>query len=773
MNKKLAIIAVATTVLIILGGFNSTMFYTTQYLTSQQGYSFSVSSAVSWWDCNWSYCKKITIDHTKVQASQSNYPVLLHRDADADLATYAQSDGDDICFVDRYNTTKYPHEIEEYNSTTGELTAWVKLPSVSSTEDTILYMYYGNPTCSNQQNISGTWNSNYAMVQHLNESSGVIYDSTSNDNDGTNNGATYNSSAKIDGAYDFVSGDKDYIRVTEDPTLNITQKVTVSAWIKTPSLEDHSLIASKGRDNAYTLYASESASYKPRFSIWDSGVEQPVDSNYIVTDDKWHYVVGTFNGTQLRIYIDGELNNTASYTGDIDTTVNDLIIGEDTGLGPKEAFNGVIDELRISNINRSTAWINTSYYTMYDPGNFTAFGKQEIPNVAPAQSNPVPSNGATGINPNPTLYITVNDTNADAMNVTFRTNASGTWQDIGSNNTVYNGTYSQTPTNMNQWGTKYWWSVNVTDGELWNNQTYNFTTTTFNYITFYFDDYNTSEAWPNNPEYMVDGSTTTFANCEVGTHVQNLINNTCDGTNLGTIEKVEIRCYGDDSDNVQATYLSPVFNGTTDGNNYDADISPERWSNYSDITNDPAGPGIGNWTWTDIQNLDMDVEANGVLTFGNDYVARVEIRVNYSTSPYLYTFNNGRYTRLTDFIPGANSREKEYTQSIDITKKTDTHDGILKLKITEELNETTYLDCLYIKVDETQVIKPAIIINNVDKKPLEYKIFSSWMYKQLLKESDNEYFIMNTGDEYIIEFIIPTRYHKIEFVAEGYYIKQV
>ncbi|RLF49965.1 MAG: hypothetical protein DRN24_07295, partial [Thermoplasmata archaeon] len=542
----------------------------TTYLNTNSPTTFATFSSQIGILSTWSYRKQIWINASMVQSDLTNFPVLI-KTIDSDLKNNALSNGYDILFTNSSvswtsgsYTDKLSHEIEKYDNTTGELIAWVNVTSISSTTNTSIYMYYGNTLCTaNREDPAGVWDSYYVMVQHLEENTGSILDSTTNDNDGSNNGATYNSSAKIDGAYDFVSSETDYIRITEDPTLNITQKITVSAWIKTPSLEDHSLIASKGRDNAYTLYASESASYKPRFSIWDSGVEQPVDSNYLVTDGNWHYVVGTFNGTQLRIYIDGELNNTASYTGDIDTTVNDLIIGEDTGLGPKEAFNGVIDELRISNINRSTAWINTSYYTMYDPGNFTAFGKQEIPNVAPAQSKPVPSNGATGINPNPTLYITVNDTNADAMNVTFRTNASGTWQDIGSNNTVYNGTYSQTPTNMNQWGTKYWWSVNVTDGELWNNQTYNFTTTTFNYITFYFDDYNTSEAWPNNPGYMVDGSTTTFANCGTGTHVQNLINNTCNGTNLGTIEKVEIRCYGDDSDDVTATYLRPVFNGTT------------------------------------------------------------------------------------------------------------------------------------------------------------------------------------------------------------------
>jgi len=225
MNKKLMIIAVATTVMLIFGGISTNYLYGTQYMESKSGYSYTISAAVDWWDCNWSYCKEIRIDHTKVQSDQSNYPVLLRRDSDSDLAAHAQDDGDDIVFVDSSNATVFPHEIEEYNGATGELTAWVKVSSVSSTEDTILYMYYGNPTCSNQQNVTGTWDSNFKMVQHLNESSGTLLDSTSNDNDGTNNGAAYNSNAQIDGGYDFDGSDN--ITVSDNNSLDITSGITI------------------------------------------------------------------------------------------------------------------------------------------------------------------------------------------------------------------------------------------------------------------------------------------------------------------------------------------------------------------------------------------------------------------------------------------------------------------------------------------------------------------------------------------------------------------
>jgi hypothetical protein len=234
VKKKLAVLAILLTFTILFSGFQSSMFYGTEYMTSKPSYLFTVDAAYTWWDCNWSYCKKITIDHTKVESDQVNFPVLLYEATDSDLASHAQPDGGDIIFVNQWNSTQYKHEIETFDSSTGELYAWVNVTSLSSTSDTILYMYYGNPTCTNQWNITQTWESDYIMVQHLNESSGSLQDSTINEIDGTNNGATYNSTGKIEGGYDFDGNDN--ITATDNSSLDITEEITLEGWVKDPPL---------------------------------------------------------------------------------------------------------------------------------------------------------------------------------------------------------------------------------------------------------------------------------------------------------------------------------------------------------------------------------------------------------------------------------------------------------------------------------------------------------------------------------------------------------
>jgi hypothetical protein len=195
---------------------------------------------------NWSYRKTITIDHTKVSSDQTNFPVLINLPSDASLASHAQTSGNDILFTASSTSwgtgtenDKLDHEIEKFNSATGELQAWVRIPALSSTVDTVLYMYYGNAVATNQQNKPGVWSTSTAMVQHLAETSGTHYDSTANANNGTpHNGVVQGTTGQIDGADSF-DGVNDYIDASNGASLNIGNDTVLSQqYVQNTSTED-------------------------------------------------------------------------------------------------------------------------------------------------------------------------------------------------------------------------------------------------------------------------------------------------------------------------------------------------------------------------------------------------------------------------------------------------------------------------------------------------------------------------------------------------------
>jgi len=117
--------------------------------------------------------------------------------------------------------------------------------------------------------------------------------------------------------------------------------------------------------------------------------------------------------------------------------------------------------------------------TDYGSGNWTNITFNFITrpeNYIPVISNTNPSNGQTEVDFNPTLIIEVNDKDNDSLNITFKTNVTGIWADIGSYHNVGNGTYTQNTSNMTQLAKTYYWSINVSDENSgWINETYYFT----------------------------------------------------------------------------------------------------------------------------------------------------------------------------------------------------------------------------------------------------------------------------------------------------------
>jgi len=149
-------------------------------------------------------------------------------------------------------------------------------------------------------------------------------------------------------------------------------------------------------------------------------------------------------------------------------------------------------------------------------------------------------------------------------------------------------------------------------------------------VTYYFNSYDNKEYWVNNPSYIVDGSTSNYASTSSDGQVELCNGNTCSGTDLGIISKVEIRVHGYFSGDPRDIILRPVLGGTSDGNNYNYQAASGQgiWSPWFDITAESGAP----WSWSDMDNLDCDVEMGQGMLPSTVYASKVEVRVTYN--PY-------------------------------------------------------------------------------------------------------------------------------------------
>ena len=76
----------------------------------------------------------------------------------------------------------------------------------------------------------------------------------------------------------------------------------------------------------------------------------------------------TYDGSQLRIYKDGSFRDNTSVGESISTNTDNLLLGK--------YLTGTLDELRVSDIARGAAWINTTYQNTNSPTTFATFGSQ-------------------------------------------------------------------------------------------------------------------------------------------------------------------------------------------------------------------------------------------------------------------------------------------------------------------------------------------------------------------------------------------------------------
>ena len=451
--------------------------------------AYAYNDASNWWNTSWGFRKKITINSSQVEGILTNFPVLVNI-SDMDLQQKANLNGNDIAFISyEDNSSKFSHEIENYSN--GNLTAWVTIPYVSSLENVSFWMYYNNTGSSNQENPMAVWDSNYIGVWHLSESgTGTRFDSTQYWNNGTtvNYDGDEATDGQIDGA-DDLDGTSDFLNLSDLDLL--AANFTLKAWIRPSVSSQERIIFGKeqeGNNSCQFRLALDTSDYlffmisnsDNSDSLWSGGYS--LISPNPLTENSWIQIDVTRSGTGYTLYLDGQSVDTASTSTIINHNNNyDLYFGARRANdgSPSLFFDGIMDEVRISNISRNHSWIKTSYNTIQNQSQFISIDSEE--SSSPVISNPVPSDYNEKVATTPSYFeITVFDPNPDMLNITWRTNASGIWKTFnitnGSGSGVTDGTYQVINTSWaSVYSNPYWWSVNVTDGLHWSNQTYQFT----------------------------------------------------------------------------------------------------------------------------------------------------------------------------------------------------------------------------------------------------------------------------------------------------------
>lgn len=385
------------------------------------------NSAPGWYSIGgtWTNRKKITVDHTKVAGPLTNFPLLISM-LDNDLRTIpnggkvASASGADIVFTASDGVTKLADEIEAFNAAAGSLTAWVSVPQLPATSDTIIYVYFGNAASTGVAAASAVWDGGYQGVYHLTDPVGAgLHDSTANNALLTRTDPAHpkpDSAGRIAGAQQFAAQHSGFaMRAADDVQTGPT---TLSFWVR--RLEEYP----NGSAPAYVVRSvSGSGDILFQAGAQPNSLALYVDGAYrtiaVNVDSAWNYVAVTRNGTAAGMYFNGKLAQSFTITGGATLAFGGL--GSIRGTG---SFYGELDEVRWSHVARAPEWIATEYANQSAPSNFYSVAGLEptvsVPAGVAAEVYKSPDESAAAI-------FGTEDVSKRTSNARHFHNADGSW----------------------------------------------------------------------------------------------------------------------------------------------------------------------------------------------------------------------------------------------------------------------------------------------------------------------------------------------------------
>ena len=291
--------------------------------------------------------------------------------------------------------------MEKYDGTTGNLIAWVKIPSVSSSTDSVFDLMYGDSTINTDQSDPlNSWESNFKGVYHLGDGSTVVGTDSTGQAAGTKNGTLTAGAGEINGDIAGMSGNSaNYVSLADPSLFPITTSWTISAWLK-PVAGNHVAVFWGGSSNNGPHIGMN----YPIFNSWRVAFGGTSCDGGSLDTSNLHVLVGTFDGSNLRLYKNGSLVGGPTAASPATSITSEALIGR--GALGNSPWSGDIDEVRIAATARSAGWITTEYNNQNSPGTFITMGSESCTTSTPtptptATATPTPTATQTPRNPAP------------------------------------------------------------------------------------------------------------------------------------------------------------------------------------------------------------------------------------------------------------------------------------------------------------------------------------------------------------------------------------
>lgn len=148
-------------------------------------------------------------------------------------------------------------------------------------------------------------------------------------------------------------GSDDFVTIPDNNSLDITSAITLEAWCyatKNTGIQNVICKSSDAPNNGYIFPRTDNGWANVVSYLHIGGAWRTLSATY-PSLNAWHHLALTYDGSMIKIYIDGVLANSASMSGVLTTNSNAVLLGNQSGVS--EYFGGYADEIRIWNVART------------------------------------------------------------------------------------------------------------------------------------------------------------------------------------------------------------------------------------------------------------------------------------------------------------------------------------------------------------------------------------------------------------------------------------
>jgi biopolymer transport protein ExbB len=334
------------------------------------------NSAKAWWDPNWSYRKKITVDAGakggNLPETAAGVPLLIRLHDGNFKFTDAKDDGSDIRFVSGDDKTPLKFHIDTYDGLLGVALIWVQVPALPAGQATDIYLYWGNANAQIGADAKATYDSDTTLVYHFGEKDAAPHDQTANANNAA--APVHSIDTGMIGRGIHLDGATP-IALPTSPSLAIPAngQFTWSAWVKYDSAQpDSILFAKRDGQNALAIGMAQGAPYA---ALTVNGTAQRVAAPAAVSAAAWHHLAVTASD-KVTLYIDGKAAGTLAVA--LPAMGGTGTIGADPGADPAvPGFIGDMDEVQLSKVARGPGFIAAAFATQGPESAMTVYGTDE------------------------------------------------------------------------------------------------------------------------------------------------------------------------------------------------------------------------------------------------------------------------------------------------------------------------------------------------------------------------------------------------------------